>query len=63
MELKVRKDYNYKMKKGQIVIVDKIRRDHCATGFMVRVVGIWKEPKWFDMDWFVLARNNSHDNP
>ena len=56
MKLKViaSHDYSPKMKVGQIVEVDKLKRHSgCTSGFMARVVGIWKEPYWFDLGWFI----------
>ncbi len=47
-------DYSPKMKVGQEVEIDKLRRQaDCSSGFMARVVGIWEEPRWFDLGWFI----------
>lgn len=46
-------DYSPKMKVGQEVEVDKIKKWDSSSGFVVRVVSIWKEPKWFDLYWFI----------
>lgn len=47
-------DYSPQMKVGQEVEIDKLRRwADSSSGFMARVVGIWKEPRWFDLGWFI----------
>ena len=56
MKLKVVSPYDYspRMKVGQIVVVDKIRKDkQYEGGYAVRVIKLWKEPKWFAIGWFI----------
>jgi hypothetical protein len=50
----VAKDHEYgpKFTAGDIVAVDAIKKSDSASGFSVRVVGIWRRPKWFDTGWF-----------
>jgi hypothetical protein len=54
MMLKFLEDYGEKIKRGTVVEVDRIRRNRrFASGVGVRVVGLWKNPQWFDLGWFV----------
>lgn len=47
-------DYSPKMRAGQEVEIDKLRQwADSSSGFMARVVGIWEEPRWFDLGWFI----------
>uniref|UniRef100_A0A6M3LUW1 Uncharacterized protein n=1 Tax=viral metagenome TaxID=1070528 RepID=A0A6M3LUW1_9ZZZZ len=56
-------DYSPKMKVGQEVEIDKLmRRVDCESGFMARVVGIWKEPRWFDLGWFIPQLKSAQPN-
>lgn len=56
MKLKVcgKFDYSPRMRIGDIVEADKIKIDErFATRIGVRVVGVWAEPRWFSMAWFL----------
>lgn len=64
MKLKFIKDLDYKRKKGHEVEVDKLKYDpnrfHLGVG--VRVVGEWKEPRWFTIAWFVEWEEKYYGN-
>jgi len=39
---------------GQVVEVDKIGYDKSfSSGIKVRVIGVWRTPRWFDLGWFI----------
>lgn len=45
---------NVKLKKGYEVEVDKIKFDlDFVGGFAVRVISVWKRPRWLAISWFV----------
>ena len=53
-KVKVIKTYSYKMKKGDIVKVDRVMVEADSASFVrFRVTGVYKTPQWFDSDWFV----------
>lgn len=56
MKLKFSKDFSSRIKSGTVVEVDKMvyARDS-RSGLLVRVVGIWKTPKWLDIGWFEIG--------
>jgi len=57
MKWTVIKDFTYKMKKGDVVEIDKFRGDkNCLNGVKVRVVNVWTTGVWFDIDWFKEGR-------
>lgn len=57
MELKFLKNFSDIAKKGQTAIVDKIRFDpYYRSGVKVRVINIWKSPKYLDLGWFIKVR-------
>jgi len=51
-------DYSQRMKAGQIVEVDAIRKSDVVGGYSLRVIGIWKRPRWFSIAWFVVRKIN-----
>ena len=54
MKLKFNETYSHQAKKGMTVTVDKIRyKVNARNHFVVRVVGLWKKPQWFDLGWFI----------
>lgn len=54
MKLKFARTYDDIRKKGYEVEVDKIRFSYDTAGNLkVRVVGEWKNPRWFSIIWFV----------
>ena len=54
MKLKVcgKFDYGPRFKVGDIVEIDGIKASSASGGFSVRVVGVWKNPRWFSVMWF-----------
>jgi hypothetical protein len=52
--------YSPRLKKGDVVEVDAIAVRHdCTSGLLLRVVGVWKRPRWFDFGWFVTFSNRA----
>ena len=48
-------DFSTRIKKGTEVEIDKIKyKKECSSGIMVRVVGLWKKPTWFDLGYFMF---------
>lgn len=61
MKLKIigNSDYNRNFRMGQGVEVDKIEYDKLFdSGYKVRVINIWKKPRWFDLGWFVKRKDD-----
>jgi len=53
MKVKLVQDYDYKKPKGYEMEIDRIRKNpRVQGGYEVRVIGEWKEPTWFSIDWF-----------
>jgi hypothetical protein len=53
MKIKLVADYNYKKPKGYGMEIDRIRKHPGVQGgYQVRVIGEWKNPEWFSIDWF-----------
>jgi hypothetical protein len=46
------KDFNDNLKKGDVVKIDALKQDNCQSGIMIRIVGHWSRPQWFDAAWF-----------
>jgi hypothetical protein len=59
---KFKKTYEYQLTKrvgkGTKVFIDMIEGSPMyGSGLGVRVVNIWKKPKWFDAEWFTFESN------
>ncbi len=54
-------DYSPRMKVGQRVKVDAYRYGIYGSVMSYRVIGIWKQPKWFSVSWFEKqTRKSAH---
>ena len=54
MEFELRGGFSNKYPKGTVVVIDKIRYSKkYAHKYAVRVVNLWKNPRWFDIGWVV----------
>jgi len=54
MKLIMNMDFGIKLKAGDVVEVDAIQFDPSNLGaFKLRVVGVWKKPRWFSICWFM----------
>lgn len=53
-----RKYYSDEVHKGKLVIIDRLLITPAAnSGVMMRVINIWKEPRYFDSEWFGFKRS------
>ena len=44
--------------KGKLAIIDRLLITPAAnSGVMMRVINVWKEPRYFDSEWFGFKRN------
>ena len=56
-------DYSPRLKVGDTVTVDKIKKVSTSqSGYMLRVIGLWKNPIWLDLAWFDLRQNRNAGN-
>lgn len=54
MKLKFLKYYSDEVKKGHVAIIDRILFDkEYIGGVKVRVINIWKKPRYLTLAWFV----------
>ena len=54
MKKKLRDYFSEKYPAGTIVEIDDIRKDSgYASGYKVRVINLWKRPKWIALSWVV----------
>ena len=55
-ELEMGEPHSPRLKKGDRVRVDAIKLAYSRSGYMVRVVGVWKKKTWLDLTWFTGLR-------
>jgi len=52
-----RKYYSDEAFKGKLAVIDRLLITPAAnSGVMMRVINVWKEPRYFDSGWFGFKR-------